>query len=92
MDSPMSEAKPAERCKCGHLATGGRDSRSWTCGSPRCESGLPRKFSDRECEAYVWLLDKPSWLVDLIDKSVTTPRGKYANLIQLAQEYGWDDA
>lgn len=36
-----------------------------TCGKPRCVSGLPAKFTDRECEAYVFMWSKPPWAVFL---------------------------
>lgn len=52
---------------------------------------LPEKFTDRECAAYVWMWDKPPWVVDLVDKSVRTGSGKrYQNLIEFAQHHGWE--
>lgn len=61
------------------------------CGLPRCESKLPAKFTDRECAAYVWMWNRGApWLVDLADKTVETPRTKYASLIEFAQHFGWD--
>lgn len=43
-----------------------------TCGNPRCESGLPAKFTDAECEAYCHLHDMGvrGWMVDLLNKKV----------------------
>lgn len=87
------------KARCGHLvpAVGApgsaarKDCERRTCGSPRCESGLPAKFTDRECAAYVWMWDTPPWVVDLIDKTVRTGSGtKYANLVEFATHHGWD--
>lgn len=59
--------------------------------SARKFSGLPSKFTDRECAAYEWMWDKAPWLVDLLDKSVRDGKGnKYANLIVFAQAHGWE--
>ncbi len=62
-----------------------------TCGLPRCQSGLPENFTDRECAAYMWMYDKPTWTVDLLKKTVRTGKGKtYKNLIEFAAAHGWD--
>lgn len=84
---------------CGHLvpAAGTPNSRvrkaqkRSPCQSPRCQSRLPVKFTDAECEAYVWLIDagvRP-WLVDLVTKEVNTWSRKYASLIHFARSKGW---
>jgi hypothetical protein len=86
------------RARCGHqvCADGSpgsaarRACESRACGAPRCESGLPTKFTDRECAAYVWLwkLKVGPWTVDLLTKNVKTPETGYANLIEFAQYHG----
>lgn len=85
--------------RCGHqvIAKGAEGSiarkacEKRTCGADRCESGLPRKFTDRECAAYVWMYDTPPWTVDLLDKTVRAGDGtKYANLVDFAKHHGWD--
>ena len=61
------------------------------CGMPRCESGLPAKFTDRECAAYLWMWTKPPWTVDLATKAVRMGNGrKFDNLIEFAKHFGWD--
>ena len=85
------------KARCGHyvIAEGApyssarRAQEARHCGLPRCESNLPKKFTDRECAAYVWMWDKPPWTVDLLTKRVKTPRNEYANLIEFAQKHGW---
>lgn len=86
---------------CGHdvIAVGApgssarRAAESRHCGEPRCESGLPRKFSDRECAAYVWLRHRgvDGWSVDLLSKSAMGLRGTiWASVTDLAAEHGWE--
>jgi hypothetical protein len=63
---------------------------------PDCRerSGLPKHFSDDECEAYCWLKDCGfrGWMVDLLKRSVTDHRkavpDTYANLIEFAANLG----
>ncbi len=85
--------------RCGHSvpAVGAEGSlarkacESRTCDLPRCKSGLPSKFTDRECAAYVWMYDKRIWTVDLLKKTVQTGDGTlYKNLIDFAAAHGWD--
>ena len=62
------------------------------CGMPRCESGLPAKFSDRECAAYVWMWNQHGpWLIDVVNKKVWGHDGNwFENLIEFAKHFGWD--
>lgn len=66
------------------------------CGKPRCESGLPKKFTDRECAAYVWLLHRGirGWSVDMVTKDVLVPKGDsyctFTSLVSAAQHHGWE--
>jgi hypothetical protein len=61
------------------------------CGLPRCESGLPDKFTDRECAAWVWMWGRMNWIVDLATKGVVdATERKFPSLIEFAQHYGWD--
>lgn len=85
--------------RCGHqvIAEGAPGSSALkacekrTCDRPRCKSGLPDHFTDRECAAEIWMWDKPKWMVDLDDKTVVTASGKrYANLVEFAKHHGWD--
>lgn len=60
------------------------------CGQPRCRSGLPKKFTDAECEAFCHMSDcRISFTVDLLDKSAMIHRGKhagdYTSLIEAAE-------
>ena len=53
---------------------------------------LSRKFTDAERKAYDWLWDcdiRP-WVVDLLTKEVTTPKGKYKSLVEYANAMGAD--
>jgi hypothetical protein len=87
------------RCGCQVVAVGApgslvrRSIESRHCGKPRCESGLPGKFTDRECAAYVWLHHVSyAWSVDYLDKSATDHihNERYPSLIELAQSKGWE--
>jgi hypothetical protein len=66
-----------------------------TCGKARCESRLPDKFTDRECEAYVFMLRKRDvWIrLDKKTKSVVLYGGpipmRFDNLVELAEFHGW---
>lgn len=64
------------------------------CGKPRCESGLPKNFTDRECAAWVWLRHHSVgrlWRVEFHDKSVELYAGdRKSTLIELARERGWE--
>lgn len=63
------------------------------CGKPRCESGLPAKFSDRECTAWAWLKHCyfRGWSVDLKTREVHTAGGRsYIGLIEYATHCGWE--
>lgn len=60
------------------------------CGLSRCESGLPAKFTDRECAAYVWMWEKTHWTIDLMTKRVHLPGKEFPNLIEFAKHFGWD--
>ena len=61
------------------------------CRKPRCRSGLPAKFSDRECAAYCWLYGRMTFVADLVDKTVRTEAGtRYTNLVECAQACGWE--
>lgn len=54
---------------------------------------LPKpKFTDRERAAWDWLHARNirPWVVDLVDKSVKSPKGNYASLIEFAYFHGWD--
>lgn len=61
------------------------------CGLDRCKSGLPAKFTDEECAAYVWLMDRGirPWLVDLLTKQVNAGTKRYASLVAFARAKGW---
>jgi hypothetical protein len=63
-----------------------------TCGAARCQSRLPTKFTDEECDAYLFCWDNASaWTVDYVTKEVThhwdehSGVSKYANLIEFAK-------
>lgn len=67
-----------------------------TCGRARCRSGLPKKFTDAECDAYVFLADiqyEIGFVVSLINKSVLDGDGvRHASIIDLAKQHGWREA
>lgn len=50
------------------------------------------KFTDRERAAWDWLHDRGirPWLVDLVNKRVTTPKRVWPSLIDFANHMGWD--
>ena len=88
------------KAKCGHmvevyLSCGDaaiKDAERRVCDRARCVSGLPRKFTEQECEAYVWLLDigTRGWWVDLKDRSVGHVNGeRFASITEFAQSRGW---
>lgn len=80
------------KAKCGHEIESYRDAPR-SCGAPRCTSGLPLKFTDRECAAYMWLVDRggSGWIVDLLTKKVHDANGReHADLIEKAARHGWD--
>lgn len=60
------------------------------CDKPRCRSGLPKKFTDEECEAYCRLLDSGvmGWIVDLLTKRVDTHQATYKDLVEFAKAKG----
>lgn len=74
------------------------------CGLPRCESILPDNFTDRECEAYVWLSRNviPLYgiylrMTKMTSKGVYEKTGHaecrgvtYDSLIDMAKHYGWE--
>lgn len=66
-----ASAKPGGSCE--------RAARGRPCPAPRCQTGLPGKFTDAECDAYHRLTSKvigdrrfpwTAFLVDMVDKSV----------------------
>ncbi len=66
------------------------------CGLPRCESGLPKKFTDRECAAFVWLRHRgfKNWSVDMVSKDCRMEKGDryvtFINLCSAATYHGWE--
>lgn len=91
------------QARCGHpiLAIGAPGStvrrmlETRPCSRPRCQSELPDKFSDAECEAYIVLMrvEKLNFLVDLVTKRVhAVYRGKehdFPNLLIARQTLGY---
>lgn len=89
------------KASCGHLviaegapnSSARRAQERRTCELPRCKSGLPKKFTDRECAAYVWLHGRGirPWVVDLLNKSVCNGRGEmFVSLVEFALHHGWE--
>lgn len=93
------------KAKCGHYvpaegapgSSARKAQEKRTCGNARCESRLPDKFTDRECEAYVWAWEaynvSTPWAVDLGTKRVTqfkkNKNKHYVSLIEFAEFHGW---
>lgn len=53
---------------------------------------LPAKFTTSERRAYDWLYEagvRP-WFVDLVDKHVTAPSGKFSGLVEYAVDRGME--
>lgn len=90
--------------RCGHpvpaVGTPGsmarRAAMARTCEHPRCQSGLPAKFTDAECAAYVRLSRSRfrGWTVDYVDKSVawggtkSHPQTEHTSLVTFAAYCG----
>ncbi len=89
-------------CGCSIVAVGSPYSQarlaseSRHCGKPRCEAGLPAKFTDQECGAYCWLKHRgfKNWSVDLLTKECRMEKGDsavtFASLVNAAQQNGWE--
>lgn len=66
-----------------------------TTASCRYRSGLPKKFTDEECEAWCWLWDCgiKGWSVDYADKTVRDHSGSHdgdwLSLVEFAKAMGW---
>lgn len=77
----------------GSLARKAQEKR--TCGKARCESRLQDNFTDRECEAYVFMMRKRDvWIgLDCKTKSAVLYGGptalRFDSLIELAEFHGW---
>jgi len=85
-------------CGCSVVAVGAPNSlarraqEQRTCGKPRCRSGLPKKFTDEECEAWCWIVDHGiPWSINMINKRAMDPTGdpvEYKNLVEFAKAKG----
>lgn len=63
------------------------------CGRcPRCRSHLTDNFSDDECKAYLWLLDKDvgGWFVNNQSTRICLADGTHMGLLEFARSKGWE--